>query len=333
MDLQQKAVERRKPVMAVISHATPGTLSARGVRAQTYAAIVHGVKGVFYFAWFFPNKGGIRSDPPRLKGVKRSAGEMNKLHNVLVAPDAETQPVNRFGGRVHSLLKVYRGQGYLLAVNTTHDATSAAFDLPQMAPGSHVDVMFEGRKIRASGAKLSDSFAPLAVHVYRLPLRQGMYPDNGYVHLRRKDFDLGDVIVSRPGRGWWNMTTTFIDFPGTTYSCVKRGLNPEDIKPFTVELKGLSPGRYYLAIRSRRGREGWLGGGGVSVRDDSAGEKTFKAYPPSGRFWAGVKEIEVPASGRYRLSFGAGKGNTTYGTVRLHRLPARDDVPRPRKTP
>lgn len=91
----------------------------------------------------------------------------------------------------------------------------------------------------------------------------GTDSEHGCAHLPAQEYGLEGVTTTRPERGWWDMATTHIDCPGMTDACVTRGLKLEEIKPLT----GLLPGSYYLAIRSRSGGEGWLGGGGVSVRD------------------------------------------------------------------
>ena len=315
IDLMQQAVDRRKPVMATICHATRGHLSAHGVRAQTYTAIIHGAKGIFYFAWKFGDKGGIADDPPRLAGVTRCAREMSLIHDVLVAPDATLQPPNRMNQSVHSLIRVHQGYGYLFTVNTAHGPTDATYDLSELSTSAPVDVLFEGRQLTPDNAThINDTYIKLDTHIYRFPLKTGLYPDNGYGHLSTTTIELDGVVAEKPGRGWWDYAHTSVVLPGQAYVCYPRGIKLEEIEPISIALTGITPGRYYLAIRCRPELT-------ASVRDDTAGGG-FITYPASAQHWAGIKEIEVPQSGTYRLSLGAGDGKTSYGTIRLHHLGA-----------
>ena len=58
----------------------------------------------------------------------------------------------------------------------------------------------------------------------------------------------------------------------------------------------------------------------------SAGETDFTTHPATEGHWAGTRVIDVPDAGALRMSFGAGDGKTSYGTLRLYRLGPEPDL-------
>jgi len=61
---------------------------------------------------------------------------------------------------------------YLMAVNVDTVPLAATFTVPGLAEGDAVQVMFEDRALRATGASFADEFAGPQAHVYRMPKRR-----------------------------------------------------------------------------------------------------------------------------------------------------------------
>ena len=63
------------------------------------------------------------------------------------------------------LLKYHAGRGYLLAVNAAAEPVSAKLAVPGAAT---VEVLYENRACDVEDGRITDGFAPFAVHIYRL---------------------------------------------------------------------------------------------------------------------------------------------------------------------
>ena len=62
----------------------------------------------------------------------------------------------------------YGGHTYLVAVNTDSKATRATFSVPGLTATTTAKVMWESRAVKFNNSTISDSFAPLAVHIYQV---------------------------------------------------------------------------------------------------------------------------------------------------------------------
>ena len=69
---------------------------------------------------------------------------------------------------IRTTLKASNGYYYLLTANSSNIQTTATFTFTFKVP-TPVDKMFEGTQATASGVIITDSFAPLAVHIYKFP--------------------------------------------------------------------------------------------------------------------------------------------------------------------
>ena len=74
----------------------------------------------------------------------------------------------RESGPVKVVLGSYLGALYVIAVNASYDTIDASIRVPGLN-GRPTVVLGEGRMVGADGDVLSDSFAPLAVHIYAVP--------------------------------------------------------------------------------------------------------------------------------------------------------------------
>jgi hypothetical protein len=131
---------------------TPAT-----VRAESWLAIAGGANALGFFpATFSPEIGAA------IAGVSR---DVAKLTPALVSPSLPASadvPLVKVGARS------YDGATYVIAVNAGYTATGATITVPGLN-GRTLDVMNEGRRLGAVGSSFSDTFAPLAVHVYVAP--------------------------------------------------------------------------------------------------------------------------------------------------------------------
>ena len=171
----QEAVRAEKPVWLIpqlhnsSAYRNPGT--GRGPtpdeeRNMVYQGLVHGAKGIVYYPWD-DGPCGLVHDPDLVRAVKSINAELAALGPKLLV--AERTPVARKDGArpgLHAAVFRTHAETFAIAVNVTTEPLAAELDTPGLTTGP-VRVLFEGREVRADGGSLRDSFAPLAVHVYR----------------------------------------------------------------------------------------------------------------------------------------------------------------------
>ena len=135
-------------------------------RCMTYLALVHGAKGIIYWA-HTGSKYYIHDYPEHWAAVKKIAGELNYLSPVLLTPDSKRK-VTVEGGSIDWMVKESGGSVYVFAVNRDPKECQAAFSVPGKWKA---EVLFEGRSVNVDGASWKDDFKPLEVHVYKLTAR------------------------------------------------------------------------------------------------------------------------------------------------------------------
>jgi len=139
-------------------------------RCMTYLALVHGAKGIIYWA-HTGSRYYIEDYPEHWAAVKKLAGEMRDLTPALLTPDSKQKvEVTPMDATIDTMVKTAGGCVYVFAVNRELDPCKAAFRLPGMNM-SKIEVLFEGRTHQAAGGVWNDDFKPLEVHVYRLTAR------------------------------------------------------------------------------------------------------------------------------------------------------------------
>jgi len=137
-------------------------------RAQTYMAVIGGVKGMLWWVW-----------PPRRADnwamLKQMAGELRTLSPALleVAPEQDVQWSPRESAQiVVALAKVHDGQTYLISANGIESPVEATLRLPEGLP-AEAEVLFEGRQVRFEDGALTERYEGYGRHVYRF---QGAWP-------------------------------------------------------------------------------------------------------------------------------------------------------------
>ena len=149
------------------------------VYAMSFASIIHGAKGITWYAYSGATEPerrasehfGLTEQHRAWINATNLSVRISRLAPVLVERDPEQPPVPEVvrGGRrdafgnpsVTGLLKVHEGRAYYFAVNALDAEVSAK--LPLKA-GEKVTVLFEDRSL-AAGA-VEDVFKPLDVHIY-----------------------------------------------------------------------------------------------------------------------------------------------------------------------
>lgn len=140
------------------------------VRCMTYLSIVHGVKGIFYFA-YYGSQYDVRLSPKHWEGVKKIAGELRYLTPILLAQKSPKRIKvgikNGDQSAIHYSLKEHKDKTYLIAVNVLNSPVRAIFSGFEKSI-RQISVEFEGRNIASGNGGFSDDFTPYAVHVYRI---------------------------------------------------------------------------------------------------------------------------------------------------------------------
>jgi|SRR5579864_233394 len=163
-----------RPTYQWIEAASTSTQSCKGrgptpaeLRAEVWMAVVNGAKAVGYFthSWT-PDYSQFRVGVPVQAEMARTDRELRELTPVLLGRKARLAIAP--AAPVDAIARSYRGAVYAFAVNTSRSRQRVTLRLPAAA-GARAIVIDEGRSVRVSHGRLTDEFAPLAVHAYELP--------------------------------------------------------------------------------------------------------------------------------------------------------------------
>jgi hypothetical protein len=128
-------------------------VSPEVLRAESWLAIAGGARGL----GFFP----IGWTGDIAEAIQKVAQDVQALGPALLAADAPASASSTVKVGARSL----GGALYVFAVNPTYSSTSAAITVPGLG-GRTLQVYGEGRSVAPKGDAFSDSFGPLAVHLY-----------------------------------------------------------------------------------------------------------------------------------------------------------------------
>jgi outer membrane protein assembly factor BamB len=141
-------------------------------RVMAYLAIIHGARGLSWYAFRYPNKDVLLSvyeDSPELwEEILRIAGEAKELERWLLLPRVPARVWCEGPSRVDWCLIEEGGEALIIACNPTKESTTPALDLGTSP--SRVEVLWEGRTLDASDGKLRDRMPPMSVRFYTFPL-------------------------------------------------------------------------------------------------------------------------------------------------------------------
>lgn len=140
------------------------------VKTQMWMAIVHGARGLTFFchSWYQTMTWG-RIAPEMREALTRATAEIHSLAAVINSPTVEgkVKVATSLGSRVDVLVKEHGGSLYIFAVNMYRRPEKATFSIEGLGDAT-AEVLFEDRKLQVTGGKLTDEFAPYAVHRYRV---------------------------------------------------------------------------------------------------------------------------------------------------------------------
>jgi hypothetical protein len=128
---------------------TPAT-----IRAESWMAIAGGAHGLGFWPASWPAANGRA-----IAGIARDVARLGPA--VYMA----SQAANDDSPQVVISARSWAGALYVIAVNTGYTTTQATISVPALN-GRTLTVMGESRRIAANGDSFTDSFAPLAVHIY-----------------------------------------------------------------------------------------------------------------------------------------------------------------------
>ena len=102
--------------------------------------------------------------------MKKLAGELRDLTPALLSTTLPAPTFQPADAPIDTMMKASDGSLYVFAVNHDKAAHSVTFMLPKSA-AANAEVQFENRTVRAQRGLLTDDFAPLEVHVYKLAVK------------------------------------------------------------------------------------------------------------------------------------------------------------------
>ena len=141
------------------------------VKTQIWMALVHGADGYGFFCHSWAGKrmkvAGI--EPAMQAALAGINAEVRRLAPVLNRPTVRDAAAvtTTLGSRVDVLVKKHDGATYVFAVNMYRKPEKATLTLKGLGDAT-ADVLFENRKLPINAGRLTDAFAPYAVHRYRI---------------------------------------------------------------------------------------------------------------------------------------------------------------------
>lgn len=148
------------------------------IRCMSYLAIIHGVKGLSYYAYSDPGWLISKDNPQLWSSFKGLTDELKEIAPVVFAPTAKIEvkseiiggdTVRTFGyGALHILAKKYGDKLYLIAANSSSLPIKARYTFVSEEKYLNSKVLFERRKISLSDNSLTDDFDGYGVHIYEI---------------------------------------------------------------------------------------------------------------------------------------------------------------------
>ncbi|MFO0889029.1 MAG: beta-galactosidase [Isosphaeraceae bacterium] len=143
------------------------------VRSEVWMALIHGAKGLIYFAHEFRPKfieAGLLADEDMARGVAAVNAQIHDLAPALNSPDipdAAKVTSSDASVPIDFVVKRHAGRTYVLAAAMREGHAEATFTLPDRAD-RRVEVLGEGRTLESKAGTWRDSFKGYGVHLYRI---------------------------------------------------------------------------------------------------------------------------------------------------------------------
>lgn len=144
------------------------------VRAEVWMALIHGARGVVYFAHQFKPRfieAALLEDSEMLRAVGKINARIAQLAPALNSEslkDAVKVECSDPGVPVAMMVKQWNGAAYIFAVAMRDGTTRATFHVTVGGENLRAEVLDEDRAIEIKGGNFSDDFREWDVHLYRL---------------------------------------------------------------------------------------------------------------------------------------------------------------------
>ena len=144
------------------------------VRCEVWMSIIHGSTGLIYFVHEWKpefNEAALLADRQMCSAVSRINHRVQTLASVLhepTIPDGVTVRSRNNKAPVAVMMKRRGSVTYVFAVVMRDRSTQARFTVSGLRGTHPVDVLDEGRTLRAVDGTFTDAFQPWDVHLYRI---------------------------------------------------------------------------------------------------------------------------------------------------------------------
>jgi hypothetical protein len=136
------------------------------LRLLCWANIIHGARGISWFHYFKP------TPEANFAEMKRFKEQVTRLTPAVLGPEHKGKLTVDAGEglRVDALARTHDGHVYVFAANLKRAETRATLTVGGAEPATPVTVVDENRTLKQADGQFTDTFAPLAVHIYRLKM-------------------------------------------------------------------------------------------------------------------------------------------------------------------
>ena len=146
------------------------------IRAEVWMSITRGATAIGYFTHIWkPAYKQFGVPEENRKALREVNDQITRLSGAILSPDGPPRPVTIDGGgvKLDALARSEGGRLYVFAVNYDERAKEAraTVRMEGLPAGRKVEVIDEGRTLSTDAGGFADTFAPLAVHIYRLDLK------------------------------------------------------------------------------------------------------------------------------------------------------------------
>lgn len=193
----------------------------RHIRAEVWMAICGGATGIGYFTHIWkPSYKQFGVPEENQEALAEINAQITRLAPAILSEELDrTTGITGTDAKVDALFRRHEDHVYVFAVNYDERQVEASplFEIAGLKKGTAVTVVDEDRTVEAAAGGFTDTFAPLGVHIYRLPvesLKSGaeeseegfkrLFADGGIPsHWRVSHWS--DVGKSPPGSAAWKV--------------------------------------------------------------------------------------------------------------------------------
>jgi len=144
------------------------------VRSEVWMSIIHGSRGIVYFAHEFKPKfieAGLLADAEMAKAVGEINAQIKTLAPVLNSPPDPSAAIATTSAKetpIDLSARRHDGNLYVFAAAMGKTDAQATFNIANLKGESKVEIIGENRTLTAADGKFQDAFAGYGVHLYRV---------------------------------------------------------------------------------------------------------------------------------------------------------------------